>query len=96
MPKNTATEIKKKVIIKNQLGLHIRAASKLVEVANKYQADINIRYQDRIINGKSIMGLMTLAAKQGTELEIIASGQQASETITALTNLIDGRFGEKN
>ena len=74
--------------------MHIRAAAKLVDVANQYSANVDIRYQDKIINGKSIMGLMMLAAKQGTEIELIASGQHAIESITALTKLIDNRFGE--
>ena len=89
-------KIKKKVIIKNKLGLHIRAAAKLVEVAKQYSVDIDIRHQEKTINAKSIMGLMTLAAKQGTELEFIASGQHASETIIALTTLIEERFGEQD
>ncbi len=88
------TSITRKVIIKNKLGLHIRAAAKMVDVANQYSANINIRYQDKTINGKSIMSLMMLAAKQGTELELIASGAHATESLDALSALIDNFFGE--
>ena len=88
------TPITRKVIIRNKLGLHIRAAAKLVDVANQYPAKINIRYQNEVFNGKSIMNLMMLAAKQGTELELIASGDHAAESLNALSSLIDNHFGE--
>ncbi len=88
--------IKKKIIIKNKLGLHIRAAAKFVNVANQYAVKIEVCHENKTINGKSVMALMMLAAKQGTTLELRASGEDATATITALSALIDDHFGEKH
>ena len=82
--------------IKNQLGLHIRAAAKFVDVANRYSVKIQVRCKNKLINGKSVMALMMLAAKQGTALELIASGDDASKTIDALSHLINNHFGEND
>ena len=86
----------KKIIIKNKLGLHIRAAAKFVDIANQYSVKIEVRHENKTINGKSIMALIMLAAKQGTQLELIASGKDASKTIVALSALVDNHFGERN
>lgn len=88
--------ISKKIIIKNRLGLHIRAAAKFVNVANQYSVKIQVRHKNKIINGKSVMALMMLAAKQGTILELIASGKDATKTIVTLSTLIDSHFGENS
>lgn len=78
----------------NKLGLHARAASKLVETAQAFSSDIHISLGDANANGKSIMSLLILAAPCGSELTIVAEGSDEQETIDALSALISQRFGE--
>ena len=80
--------------IVNKLGLHARAAAKLTHLAGNYQCDIWISRSGRRVNAKSIMGVMMLAAGQGTSVLIEAEGADAAQAITALTKLIADRFGE--
>lgn len=87
--------LEKKVIIKNKLGLHARAAGKFVSIASRYSADIQIAYQSKMINGKSILAVMLLAAHQGTELTLIAEGEDAEDALESLAQLIDDKFGEE-
>ena len=88
--------IKRKVKIVNKLGLHARAASKFVETASRFSSQIDvIRDTHKKINGKSIMGLMMLAASKGTELEMAIHGEDEQEALKQLTLLIETRFGEK-
>ncbi len=79
----------------NRLGLHARAASKLVQTAAEFESDIRIRNGHRQVNAKSIMGILMLAATCGTELELEAEGPDEDAAIQALTDLIDNRFGEE-
>jgi len=83
-----------KVTISNKLGLHARAAAKFVNLASTFDADVSIRLNGAIVNGKSIMGIMMLAAGKGTELELEANGPDEAQAITALVSLVDDRFGE--
>lgn len=78
----------------NRLGLHARAAARFVAVANDYAAEITVEQSGQKANGKSIMGLMMLAAGQGSRLYITADGPDASEALQALTTLLAERFGE--
>ncbi|MGB1236797.1 MAG: HPr family phosphocarrier protein [Pseudomonadales bacterium] len=78
----------------NKLGLHARAASKLVSVTTKYASDIKIAKGETCVDGKSIMSLMMLAATKGTVLQIRASGDDQAEAIAAISALIDNRFDE--
>ena len=80
--------------IVNKLGLHARAAAKFVTCASKFGAEITIRRGEREVNGKSIMGVMMLAAAQGSEIEIAAIGDDAEQALSALQELIADRFGE--
>ncbi len=82
------------IIIINKLGLHARAAAKFVTLALQFEADIEIRRGERCVNGKSIMGVMLLAASKGTELEVIARGDDAESAMQALLELINHKFGE--
>ena len=82
------------VTIVNKLGLHARAAAKLTHLAGNYQSDIWLSRSGRRVNAKSIMGVMMLAAGQGTSVLIEAEGADAEEAIAALTRLIADRFGE--
>lgn len=83
-----------KVTIKNKLGLHARAAASFVRVAFRFQSEIELIKGKQCANGKSIMGLLTLAASQGTELTLKAVGPDADEAIANLNELINNKFGE--
>jgi phosphocarrier protein len=82
------------VTICNRLGLHARAAAKLVSTASRFRAEVFLDKQGQRVNGKSIMGVMMLAASQGTVLQISATGPDESEALRALQALVDDRFGE--
>ena len=82
------------VVIPNRLGLHARAAAKFVQTAARFSCDIAVTRGGNRVNGKSIMGLMMLAAAQGAELELSTSGRDEIEAMSALLALIEGRFGE--
>ena len=81
--------------IKNQRGLHARAAAKFVKVAGSFNAQIRVIKGDMDVSGTSIMGLMMLAAGIGTDIELRASGVQASEAMQALSELIERKFDEE-
>ncbi len=83
------------VTIANKLGLHARAAAKLVTMASGYSSDIDIARNDQSVNGKSIMGVMMLAASKGTELVIRTSGDDELEAADKLAKLVAEKFGEK-
>jgi phosphocarrier protein HPr len=89
-------EARRSVTIVNELGLHARAASKLVQLASKYPVEVQIGRDDMMVNAKSIMGVLMLAASKGTELHVVAAGSDADATaaVDALVELINGRFGE--
>lgn len=84
----------KKVIIINKLGLHARASAKLTRLANQFQSEVWLTRNGRRVNAKSIMGVMTLAANQGSTVEIEVTGADEDEALQALTTLISGYFGE--
>ncbi len=86
---------KKTLIISNKLGLHARAASKLIDITCKHNSNIEIVYKDKRVNAKSILGLMTLAAPQWTELEIITDGDDEQELISSVEELIVNKFNER-
>ena len=81
--------------IRNQRGLHARAAAKFVKVAGSYNAQVRVIKGDMDVSGTSIMGLMMLAAGIGTDIELRASGAQANEAMRALVNLIERKFDEE-
>jgi len=83
------------ITIINRLGLHARAAAKLVSAASAFESDIFLKRNGQKVNAKSIMGIMMLAAGIGTELELIADGDDERQAITALTALFANRFGEE-
>jgi phosphocarrier protein len=84
----------RKVQIVNKAGLHARPAAEIVKLAAKYRADITVIRDDLEVNGKSIMGVMMLAAECGSTLEIKAEGPDAAEALDALEKLIEDKFGE--
>lgn len=84
----------KTVTIINKLGLHARAAAKFVTLASSFESEIQLARNGQQVNGKSIMGVMMLAASRGTELNLTASGRDENEAIVQLSELISDRFGE--
>jgi len=82
-------------IIKNKLGLHARPAALLVQCANKFKSKIKIVKEGQEVDGKSIMGLMTLAASAGSSLKIIAEGEDEKEALDSIKKLIESGFGEE-
>lgn len=88
-------KVVQEVQIPNSLGLHARPAMQLVDVANRFSAEIEIAKADQHVDAKSIMQVMTLAATQGTKLKITACGEDAAQAVAAMSKLIAEGFGEK-
>lgn len=88
---NESKTVEKNLIVRNKLGLHARPAALFVQIANKYDADISVKKGKQLVNGKSIMGLMTLAASRGSKICIIAKGDDAQEAIRELERLVTSR-----
>lgn len=86
--------IRQPVTIINKLGLHARAAAKLVGTASQFKSQVHIAKDDREVDGKSIMSVMMLAASRGTEIELIIDGPDETDARDALTELIGDYFGE--
>jgi phosphotransferase system HPr (HPr) family protein len=82
------------LLIQNRLGLHARPAALFVQTANRFKSEIEVQKGKEKVNGKSIMGIMTLAAGRGTQITIRAHGEDAAEAIAGLTKLVRGNFGE--
>ena len=86
--------IERDVLIVNKLGLHARAAAKFVTLASTYSSDIQVARNQRAVNGKSIMGVMMLAAAKGSTVKIIVHGGDEQVALDKLTELVNNRFGE--
>ena len=82
------------VKIMNRLGLHARAAAKLVALSSQFKAHIEVGKGEKRVSGKSIMGVMMLAAAQGSHITLYAEGEDATEALDALAKLIADKFGE--
>ena len=87
--------MKRTVVIKNTLGLHARPAALFVQLANKFQSEIFVEKKDQKVNGKSIMGIMTLATGKGQKITITADGNDAEKAVNALEKLLKDKFGEE-
>ena len=87
--------IKRIVKVQNKLGLHARPCSLLVKAASKYRSELQIIKDDFIVNGKSIMGVMMLAAECGCELELIYEGVDEEDAMETIVQLIESGFGEE-
>lgn len=81
------------LVIRNQLGLHARACALFVKTASKFRSEIFVSRDDLEVNGKSIMGVMMLAAEEGATITIRAAGPDEKEALAALRDLVDGKFG---
>jgi phosphocarrier protein len=88
--------IARRATIVNRLGLHARAAARFVHVATRYQAQVRVGRDGRLVDGKSIMGILLLAAPHGTSLVIEADGPDEDEAAAALAALVEGGFGEES
>jgi len=86
--------LSRKFIIKNRLGLHARAAAQLVQTANQFAAEVTLLKEDIEVNGKSIMGILLLAAPKGTEVDVVVDGPDEDQAMTVLADLIEDGFGE--
>lgn len=84
----------REITIVNKLGLHARAAAKLVNLASGFECDITIKRGDQEVNAKSIMGVMMLGAAKGVVIEVGTDGKDADEALTEITRLVQNRFGE--
>ncbi len=82
--------------IVNTLGLHARAATKLVQLASRFPCDVEIARDDQAANGKSVMGVLLLCGSRGTVVEVRATGERSDECVKAIGELIANRFGEPN
>ena len=83
-----------KFTIINQLGLHARAATKLVQLATKFPCEVELGRGSQTANGKSVMGVLLLCGSMGTVIEVRAKGERAEECVRAIGELIAGKFGE--
>lgn len=92
--KKKLSALEQEVTIKNRLGLHARPAALFVQMANKFKSDISVIKDKEEVNGKSIMGIMMLAAGQGTVLKIRADGPDAEAALQAIVSLVQTNFGE--
>ena len=81
------------LLIRNQLGLHARACALFVKTAARYQSEVWVARDDLEVNGKSIMGVMMLAAEEGASIRVRAEGPDERDAVSALQELVDGKFG---
>lgn len=88
------TEVREFTVV-NKLGMHARPSSLFVQTASKFGAEIKVRREKQVIDGKSILGLLMLAAGQGSQLIVSAQGEDAVEALNALEKLISSKFGEE-
>lgn len=96
MEKNTAAAAThtKELLVQNKMGIHARPAAMIVRVTNKFKAEVLVEKDEEQVNGKSIMGLMMLAAAKGTKVKFIATGEDAPAMLTELEALFAKRFDE--
>ena len=80
--------------IQNELGLHARAATRLVQLATKFPCEVTVAKDGHEVNGKSIMGVLMLVASKGSTITVRAKGERAAEAVAAIAALVDDKFGE--
>jgi phosphocarrier protein len=88
--------ISRAVTVTNQLGLHARAAARFVHLATRFVSHIRVAREARVMDGKSIMGILLLAAARGTTITISADGQDEAAAVDALVRLVESGFGEES
>ncbi len=82
-------------VVKNKLGLHARPAAMFVQTTNKFKSSVKVHKGETEVDGKSIMGLMMLAAEEGAKIKVVTNGTDEKEVLDALEKLFNERFGEK-
>ena len=87
--------MERNLLIKNKLGLHARAAAKMVQISNSYTSDFTIRFDGQEVDGKSILSILTLACPLGSNILTRADGPDADKLLEAVERLIDDKFGEE-
>ena len=87
--------IRRELAIRNRLGLHARAAARFVHTASRFRARVTAGRDGRVMDGKSILGILLLAASQGTAIEVTAEGPDEDQAMDALATLVEGGFGEE-
>lgn len=87
--------ISTRITVNNRAGLHARAAAKLVEIACRYGCRVELGTPEKMVDGKSILSIMLLAASQGTELDLLLEGEDEQDALKAILELVDNRFGEE-
>jgi phosphocarrier protein len=87
--------VSRTVTVVNQLGLHARAAARFVHLATRFQAHIQVRRDAKVMDGKSIMGILLLAAPRGSAITISADGPDEQDAVAALAQLVETGFGEE-
>jgi len=93
-PAEAAPRCVSEVVIENRNGLHARPAAMFVKISSRYRAEVWVEKDGERVNGKSIMGLMMLAAGKGSRLQVIAEGTDAEKAVAEIKNLVETRFGE--
>ena len=91
---NTATKVKKELVVANKLGIHARPAAMFVKTANQFDCEVFVEKDGETVNGKSIMGLMMLAAGPGSKIRIQADGEDAAKAVTEIEALLKRKFDE--
>jgi phosphocarrier protein HPr len=86
--------IRQSVTIQNKLGLHTRAAAKFVDTAKRFASRVEVAFRDRIVDGKSIMGVITLGAQREHIVDLIINGEDEQDAYLALEKLVNEKFGE--
>ena len=84
----TEPEVRREIVVKNKTGLHARPAALFVQLANKYESDVTIIKEDQEVNGKSIMGILMLAAERGAKITIVAKGSDAELAVNELSEIL--------
>jgi phosphocarrier protein HPr len=90
----TGQQLTKELVVQNKMGIHARPAAMIVRITNKFKADVFVEKDDEQVNGKSIMGLMMLAAGKGSKVKFIATGDDGSQMLTELEALFGRKFDE--
>ncbi len=90
------SDVRAEFQIINKLGMHARAATKLVQLASRFKADVQIQKEGHSANAKSVMGVLLLCGHQGAMIEVSARGEDAEEAVRAIGELIENRFGESS
>jgi phosphocarrier protein HPr len=90
-----AQRCEKELVIQNRNGLHARPAAMFVKISSRHRAEVWVEKDGERVNGKSIMGLMMLAAGKGSKLQVIAEGADADKVMAEIENLVESRFGEE-